>query len=486
MNNKGKTTKISDGEPSELQMNREEMLELASVASGILVDWNKNLRDSDSWDGEFRDILDDSLMKPPPESGRPAEDVIKQVGSEILPYALRLGHPRCFGFIPSSPTWPGILADYMAAGFNINACTWLVASGPSEVELVVLEWFRQWLGLPDTAGGLLTSGTSAATIEAFVAARESAKAPQRATVYMSDQSHAALMRAARVIGILPEDIRLIPSDDSFRLDIDALSSAIDADRKAGKTPTIVAANAGTTGTGAVDPLPELADFCEAESIWFHVDAAYGGFAVVTDRGKTILQGIERADSITLDGHKWFFQPYEVGCVMVKNLSSLENVFSMKPDILQDTIWGSNHPNIANRGFQLSRSARALKIWTSVQTFGMAAFRRAVSRGMELADRAEIHIGKCSDLEQLSPVTLGVVCFRFNPGNLELDEDAIEQINRVVLVRMFWEDKSFISSTLIKGKFSMRICIINHNTTWNDVEETINAVETFGNEALASS
>ena len=486
MNNKGKTANIGDREPSELQMNRDDMLELASVASEILVDWFKNLPDNNSWDGEFRDILDDSLMKPPPESGRPAADVIKQVGSEILPYALRHAHPRCFGFIPSSPTWPGILADYMAAGFNINACTWLVSSGPTEVELVVLEWFRQWLGLPDTAGGLLTSGTSAATIEAFVAARESAKAPQQATVYMSDQSHAVLMRAARVIGILPENIRRIPSDDNFRLDIDALTRAIETDRKAGCTPIIVSANAGTTATGAVDPLPELADLCEAENIWFHVDGAYGGFAVVTDRGKEALRGIERADSITLDGHKWFFQPYEVGCVMVKNLSSLENVYSMKPDILQDTIWGSNHPNIANRGFQLSRSARALKIWTSVQTFGMAAFRRAVSKGMELADRAEIYIGKRSGLEQLSPVTLGVVCFRFNPENMELDEDTIEEINRVVLVRMFWEDKSFISSTLIRGKFSMRICIINHNTTWNDVEETLNAVETFGNEALASS
>ena len=485
MNKKEQTTKIADRESSELQMNPDDMLELASVASGILVDWFKNLPDKDSWDGEFRDVLDNSLMKPPPESGRPAEDVIKQVGSEILPYALRHAHPRCFGFIASSPTWPGILADYLAAGFNINSCTWLVASGPTEVELVVLEWFRQWLGLPDTAGGLLTSGTSAATVEAFVAAREFAKSPQRATVYMSDQSHAVLVRAARVIGISPECIRLVPSDNNFRLDIGALSSAIDADRKAGHTPMIVIANAGTTATGAVDPLPELANFCETQNIWFHVDAAYGGFAVVTDRGKAILHGIERADSITLDGHKWFYQPYEVGCVMVKDLGNLENLHSMKPDILQDTIWGSNHPNMANRGIQLSRSARAMKIWTSVQTFGMAAFRRAVSRGMEFADRAEIHIKGRSDLEQLNPVTLGVICFRFNPEASELDEKTLEEINRIVLVRMFWEDKSFISSTLIRKKFAFRLCIINHNTTWNDVEETINAVETFGNEALNS-
>ncbi len=485
MSFKEQTTNVVDGESSELQMNPDDMLELASVASGILVDWFKNLPDNDAWDGEFRNILDDSLKRPPPESGRPAADVIKQVGSEILPFALRHAHPRCFGFIPSSPTWPGILADYLAAGFNINSCTWLVASGPTEVELVVLDWFRQWLGLPDTAGGLLTSGTSAATVEAFVAAREFANSPERATIYMSDQSHAVLVRAARVIGISPKNIRRVPSDDNFRLDIHALSGTIDADRKAGYNPMIVVANAGTTATGAVDPLPELADFCEAQNIWFHVDAAYGGFAIITKRGKAILDGIERADSITLDGHKWFYQPYEVGCVMVKHLSSLENVYSMKPDILQDTVWGTNHPNIANRGIQLSRSARAMKIWTSVQTFGMAAFRRAVSRGMEYASRAEVHISGRSGLEQLNPVTLGVICFRYNPEALELDEETLEEINRAVMVRMFWEDKSFISSTLIRNKFAFRLCIINHNTAWNDVEETLNAVEAFGNEALES-
>ena len=170
------------------------------------------------------------------------------------------------------------------------------------------------------------------------------------------------------------------------MDMDALASAVAADRDAGLSPIAVAANAGTTGTGAIDRLEELADFCAAEGLWLHVDAAYGGFAVVTERGKRLLRGIERADSIGLDAHKWFFQPYEAGCLLVKDESTLADAFAVRPDILQDTVWGANHPNFSNLGLQLSRSVRALKVWMSVQTFGMAAFRRAVARGMELSTR----------------------------------------------------------------------------------------------------
>ena len=199
-----------------------------------------------------------------------------------------------------------------------------------------------------------------------------------------------------------------------------------------------------------------------------------------------MQGIERADSVTLDAHKWFFQPYEAGILMVKDLRTLEDVFGMRPDILQDTIWGTNHPNIANRGFQLSRSFRALKIWMSVQTFGMAAFRKSVLNGLELAEQVEAYIRESSILENLNPVTLSAVCFRFNPSDLELDETAIEKINRTVLARVFWEDNAFMSSTLLRNVFALRICIVNHDTTWDDVRETLEVVEKFGTEALESS
>ncbi len=470
--------------PDGLRMAPELMLDLARKAAELVVERIEGLPGENAWDGEFRQELMDRLMEAPPEDGRPPVEVIEQAAREILPITLRLDHPRCFGFIPSSPTWPGVLADFMAAGYNINACTWLIASGPSQLELVVIDWLRRWLGYPESAGGLLTSGGSATSVDALAAAREAAGHPERATVYMSNQSHSALIRAARIIGIRPECIRLVVNDGGFRLDMDALTRAVAEDRAAGFNPIAVCANAGASSTGAIDPLEAMADYCEAESIWLHVDAAYGGFAVVTERGKELLRGIERADSIGLDPHKWFFQPYETGGLLVKDIRTLENAFAVRHDILQDTVWGANHPNFSDSGLQLSRSFRALKIWMSVQTFGMAAFRRAVSKGMELAARAEEYIRESPVLELLNPASLGIVCFRVNPASADLDEEALEKINRNVLARVFWEDRAFMSSTLLRKTFALRLCIINHNTTWDDVRETLEANQRFGREALS--
>ncbi len=256
------------------------------------------------------------------------------------------------------------------------------------------------------------------------------------------------------------------------------------DRSAGFNPIAVCANARAGSTGGIDPLEAMADYCEAERIWLHVDASYGGFAMVTERGKELLRGIERADSIVLDAHKWFFQPYETGSLLVKDVRTLESAFAVRHDVLQDTIWGANHPNLSDRGLQLSRSFRALKVWMSVQTFGMAAFRRAVAKGMELAARAEESIRASPILEMLNPASLGIVCFRVNPKDTDLDEEALEKINRNVLARVFWEDRAFMSSTSLRKRFSLRLCILNHTTTWDDVRETLEAIERFGREALS--
>ena len=460
------------------------MVDLAARATEALVRRSEELAGQEAWDGEFREGLVEKLMQDPPENGRAPGEVLEQAVADILPLALRLDHPRSFGFVPSSPTWPGVVADFLAAGYNINSCSWLVASGTSHLECVVIDWFRQWLGYPETAGGLLTSGGSAASLDALVAAREAAGHPERASVYMSDQSHSAQRRAVKIIGIRPEHTRLVPSDDSFRIDLGALASMVREDRAAGVEPIAVCANAGATATGAVDPLEKMADFCASEGIWLHVDAAYGGFAVVTERGKRILRGIERADSVVLDAHKWFFQPYEAGCLMVRDVSTLEKPFAVRRNFLQDALWGSGHPNFWDRGLQMSRSARALKIWMSVQTFGMAAFRRAISNGLEFAVRAQRFIDESPVLKCMSPASLSIVCFRVDPAGQDVADDDLDEINRQVLARLFWEDPAFISSAMAHGRFSLRLCIVNHNTTWDDVRETLRAAERFGREALS--
>ena len=471
--------------PGDLQMTSTEMRDLTQKVADLVLGRYEGLPAEPAWDGEFRLELEDQLMEDPPEDGRSAEEVFERAARQILPIAARIDHPRFFGFIPSSPTWPGILADFMVAGFHVNQCTWLTSSGPSQLELVVIDWFRRWLGYPESAGGLFTSGGSAASVDAFVAAREAAVNPERATVYMSDQSHSAFSRAAMVVGVRRECIRIVPSDEGFRLDMKALAQAVAADRAAGFNPLAVCANAGTASSGAVDPLEKMADYCAAEGVWLHVDAAYGGFTVVTEQGKRLLKGIERADSIGLDAHKWFFQPYETGCLLVEGESTLENAFAVRNDVLQDIVWGANHPNFVDRGLQLSRSVRALKVWASIQTFGMAAFRRAIAKGMELAAQAEKFIQASSILESWTPATLGIVCLRINSAKTPLEEKALEEINRTVLARMFWEDPAFVSSTSLHGTFVLRLCILNHTTTWEDVRETLETIERFGREALVS-
>ena len=466
-----------------LQMPPDLMRELASQVTEALVERSERMPGDRAWDGEFKQELTARLREDPPERGRPPREVIDRAVRDILPFALRLDHPRSFGFVPSAPTWPGVLADYLASGFNNNVASWLTASGSSQLEAVVIDWFRRWLGHPETAGGILTSGGSASALDAFVAAREAAGHPERATVYMSDQSHSAQVRAARIIGIRPDHLRVLPTGADFRLDPAALASAVEADRAAGCAPVAVCADAGSASTGVVDRLSELADYCGAEDIWLHVDASYGGCAAVTEAGARVLHGIERADSIGLDPHKWFFQPYDAGCLLVKDVRTLERAFAFRHDVLQDSVWGANHPNQADRGLQLSRRDRALKIWMSVQIFGMAAFRAAVAQGIELAERAARYVADSPLLELMTPASLGIVCFRANPGGGAVGEEVLHKLNRKILARVFWEDRAFLSSTTLRGRFALRMCVINHTTAWDDVRETLETIERFGREPL---
>ena len=479
------TSRAEDGGRSELEMSPEQMMASAQRAAELVIERIQNLPEEPAWRGGSRSELEAIMREEPPEEGRPSHEVIERAAHEILPIAGRVDHPRFFAFVPSSPAWPGVLADFMAAGHNIFQGTWLGASGPSMLEVVVMDWFRSWIGYPETAGGLFTSGGSAASLDGFVAAREAAGAPMQPSVYMSDQSHTALIRAATIVGVRPESVRMVPTDEHFRLDMNELHSMIVEDQKSGLTPIAICGNAGATNTGAIDPLDEIADYCESEEIWFHVDAAYGGFAILTDRGAGLLKGLERADSIAMDAHKWLFQPFECGCLMVKDIQKLEKAFSVQPEYLQATQWGRDHPNFGDRGLQLSRSFRALKVWMSVQTFGMAAFRRSIAQGIDLAERAEAYIRESDVLHIANPASLGVVCFRVNSRAAELNNEELEEINKAVQARVIEEGVAMMSSTRLRGLYSLRLCILNHTTTWEDVRFTLAAIEDFGREAINS-
>ena len=464
---------------SGLEMDADVMRRLGHEVVDRVVDRWVGLGDGPAWAGGTRRELEPLMAEEAPEGPRDVDDVLRRALDDILPTAGRIDHPRFFAFIPSSPTWPSILGEYLATGFNIFQGTWLESAGPSQLELVVLEWFRSWLGLPETGGGLLTSGGSAANLVALVTAREQAGNPPNPVLYVSDQGHSSLERGARIMGLRPEYVRKIPTDESFRMEVDALREAVDRDRGAGLDPLCLCGNAGATNTGATDPLHLLAEVAREEELWFHVDAAYGGFAILTPEGKEVFRGMEEADSVTLDPHKWFFQPYETGCLMVRDTRVLEGAFRILPEYLQDTALGEEQVNFADRGVQLTRGFRALKIWMSVQMLGLGAFRDAVQVGIDLARKAEAHISASNTLEMLGPGALGVVCFRFNPSERDLDSEALEDLNLAIQNEIVDSGLAMMSSTRLRGTYSLRLAILNYRSTWEDVLRALRAAEGVG-------
>jgi aromatic-L-amino-acid/L-tryptophan decarboxylase len=421
------------------------------------------------------DELRARLHGPPPEAGRAFEEVLEQVRTEVLPFTNSTAHPSYFAFIPGAGTFPGALGDLLASALNIEGSAWLDSAGTSQLELTVLDWFRQWIGYPSEAEGVLLSGGSAANLTALACAREALVGPMRGDVvaYVSDQGHSSIARAARALGFRPDQLRVLPVDDEFRMRPDALEGAISADREAGRTPLVVCAAAGSTNTGAIDPLPELADVCAASGTWLHVDAAYGGFAALTERGRRWLAGIERADSVTLDPHKWLYQPFECGSLLVRDGELLERAFRIVPDYLKDA--RGEEVNFGDRNLQLTRMTRALKLWLSIGTFGLGAFRAAIDRALDLAALAERRVSASEDLELMRPARLGIVCFRrrFGDGRTETET---EDHNRRLIMALERSGVGLVSSTRLRGRYAIRLCVLNHTTGERDVLRVLDWLE----------
>jgi aromatic-L-amino-acid/L-tryptophan decarboxylase len=424
-----------------------------------------------------RDQMERRLREPPPEDGTPPDGLLRQLQDDVLPFALRMDHPRTFAYITSCGTWPGVLGDFIASGCNINSMFWRTAAGATEVELVVLDWFAQWLGYPPGAAGVLVSGGSAANLTALACAREALLGPMtdRVVAYVSDQAHSSLARAARVLGFRPDQVRVLPTDEDYRLRPEVLQQAMSADERAGRQPLFVAGAAGTTNTGAVDPLPDLAALCREHGVWFHVDAAYGGFATLTERGRRTLAGIDQADSVTMDPHKWLYQPYECGCVLVREGRLLRTAFQISPDYLKDAAGELAEVNFADQGLQLARGTHAFKVWLSVKSFGVRGFRSAVDRALDLAADAEQRIRASSTLELLAPVMLGVVCFRRRFEGVE-DPDTLDRLNRQLVSALETSGEAVVSTTSLRGRYAIRMCVLNHTTSREDVMRVLDWFE----------
>jgi aromatic-L-amino-acid decarboxylase len=416
--------------------------------------------------------LRELLGGPAPEAPRDYGAVLARVVADVLPYASRTDHPGYFAFIPSFTTWPAALAELTAAAANPYCGAWMESAGAAQVELEVIGWFRSWLGMPESTAGLLVTGGSAANLTALLVAREAAGGPSADSVlYVSDQAHSSLARTARAMGLRSGQVRVLPTDDRWRLRPETVAAAVRADRQAGHVPFALCASAGSTNTGAVDPLAALAGVCAAERLWLHVDAAYGGFAALTPKGRAALAGIERADSVTLDPHKWLFQPMECGSVLIRDGARLARTFAIHPDYLDgNDARGDGEVNFADRGLQLSRGFRALKVWMSVQTFGLAAFRAAVQHGLDLAEYAQELVASRPALTLMAPAELGIVCFRREvPGG---DEADAERLGTALAAELERGGTALVSATRLAGRHAIRLCVLNPTSTKDDVRHVI--------------
>jgi len=421
-----------------------------------------------------------------PEEPAAFDALLRDLDERVFRYMGLTTHPRFFAFVPSPSNYISALGDALAAGYNAFLGNWLQAAGPAHIEEITVAWLRRLCGLPGEAGGLLVSGGSVANLTALAVARQAklpiASAPARrlAVAFCSDQTHSCIERAFRLMGFARDQLVRIASDENFRLPVEELRRHVAVARESGRVPFCVIANAGTTNTGAVDPLPELAELCRTEGLWLHVDGAYGAAALLSEQAKPLLAGLELADSLAIDPHKWLFQPYEIGCVLVRSGRALYDTFHTSAEYLS-VVHRVAEVNYQDCGIQLTRSFRALKLWLSLRYFGVAAFRAAVGHGLRLAEFAEQVIRETPGLEVVTPAQLAIVSFRYVPPDATAEET--DAANEAIVSRLLADGFATVTSTSLRGRRVLRLCTINPRTTEDDVRQTIERIaETAGGES----
>lgn len=466
----------------QLQLSPDEMRAFGHRVVDIIADHVETLRDRKVSNQVPRDQID-ARLGAFSEAPAASADVLSMVERDVMSAITTVDHPRFYAFVPGPGSFVGAMADALASGFNVFAGHWLAASGPGAVELQTIELLCRECGLPDGAGGLFVSGGSMANLSGLSAARavKLGGPDPSAMIYLSDQAHSSVAKGLRVLGFASSQIRSVAVDDGFRMDMAALRVAIAADRAAGRRPFCVVASAGTTNTGAVDPLEELAVICRAEDLWLHVDGAYGAAATLTERGRSVLRGLHLADSIALDPHKWLFQPFEIGCVLVRDMRHLRMAFAVHPE--DNASYLADVGRMAERevvfyehGVQLTRSFRALKLWMSLRIFGLAAYRAAIDRGIKLAEDAEAALRADPRWDVVTPAQLAVVTFA--PHRPDLSTESCNAIVQRAVERLTADGYAMVTSTQVRDRVVLRFCLIHPDAQLDEVRETADRLARF--------
>jgi len=452
-----------------------EMREMASRASELLVEHIASLPDQPAASFDGVDQLVEALREPAPEYGTPFDTLLEQVGEAAL-RGFNTPGPGYLAYVPGGGLWSAAVADFLATALNRYVGVWNAAPVFVQMEWQAIRWLADAFGYPATSSGILTSGGSMSNFSAVVAARRALLGDNLTggVVYVSDQTHASVAKAAVLAGFPPANIRSVATDDRLRMDTTALQAAIEDDRSDGRSPFLVVASAGTTNTGAVDPIAALADVAAEEGLWLHADAAYGGFFQLTDRGRAAFSGIERADSITLDPHKAMFLPYGTGCLLVREGRRLREAHDVhEAEYLQDLADDADTPNFADLSPELSRDFRGLRVWLPLKLHGLAAFREALDEKLDLTRVLYEGIRDAPGIVVPWDPELSVVAFRLEPDGATPKQQ--ELATRDLLEGINASKRVFLSSTLIGGRMFLRACIVSHRTHRDRIDEAVEII-----------
>ena len=469
--------------------NWEELKALGHRMVDDMMDYLSTVRDRPTWQ-PVSDQARDALQQPVPRKPQGAERTYHDFLNSVLPFPMGNVHPRFWGWVIGTGTASAALAEMLAATMNPN-----VGGGDhvaNDVEAQVIAWCKELMGFPMEASGLLTSGGSMANLVGLTVARNARLdvdvreqglqgSSQRWMVYGSTQMHSSIQKAVELLGLGHASLREIPADDDFRIDVGQLERAIEDDRAAGHRPFCLVGNAGTVNTGAFDDLDRLADIATREDLWFHVDGAFGAWARLSDQLQGLTRGMERADSLAFDLHKWMYVNYEAGCTLVRDEEAHRRAFSLTPDYLEHAERGlaAGHLWFSDYGVQLSRGFRGLKIWMSFKEHGLDKYARLIQQNADQAHYLAELVDETPELERMAPVPLNIVCFRYTSDGL--DTDALNRLNREILMELHEQGIAVPSYTMLDGAYVLRVAITNHRSRREDFDLLVREVVRLGDE-----